>query len=303
MVLVPVLSRVSILFHALRRQTVLSRRFAGADLRFQALRDHWSRGPKPSQRLTRRLSELSPELERIIATKRQHGLYVPLALIDRNGPLLPLIEPFWATKVIPAVEFRPAHRHSLVIIDLEGNVGILKNFLGNVSEFVNELEAALMLHEGRCNVPDVLHVDFDHLHIVYSYVRGRNLRLLLEEAGADVRGLPMPRFILSRRRLEARRIELARQLLPHVIDAATIDRIRDGLVAVHRAGCTLEDIKYGNIIIEEKTGEPIFIDFERALCLKDIPPGLASYIRERDIKKLTWILRADPAIAPNRCLR
>ncbi|KAB0269758.1 hypothetical protein [Microvirga brassicacearum] len=228
---------------------------------------------------------------------------MPLALIDRNGPLLPLIEPFWATKVIPAIEFRPVHRHSLVVVDLEGDVGILKNFLGNVSEFVNELEAALMLHEARCNVPDVLHVDFDRLHIVYSYIRGRNLRLALEEAGADVKGRPMPRFILSRRRLEARRTELARQFLPHVVDAVTIDRIRDGLVAVHRAGCTLEDIKYGNIIIEEKTGEPVFIDFERALCLKDIPAGLASYIRERDIKKLTWILKVDPAVASNRWSR
>jgi tRNA A-37 threonylcarbamoyl transferase component Bud32 len=212
-----------------------------------------------------------------------------LALVDRDGLHLPLVEPFWTTDVVSAAEYRPGYRHNVVIVDFNGDAGILKNFRGKTAEFVNELEAALALHEACCNVPDVLHVDFDQLYIIYSYIQGPNLRVILKSAGADFQRQVRPGFRRAQRRPNVE-VEHNYQILSQVLDQVAIQRIWSGLTAVHDAGFTLEDIKYGNIIIHEKTGTPIFIDFERALSLGKLSPRLAKYMRDKETMKLNWIL-------------
>jgi hypothetical protein len=77
----------------------------------------------------------------------------------------------------------------------------------------------------------------------------------------------------------------ARRVLPQVLDEATREKAANALLAIHRAGYVLQDIKYGNLIIEEGTGTPIFVDFEHALSLKRFGRRTGLYLRDRDSSK------------------
>src|SRR5207253_11523259 len=75
-------------------------------------------------------------------------------------------------------------------------------------------------------------------------------------------------------------------IIENVLDAKTIASVGEGLLAIHRAGYALEDVKYGNVIIETATGIPYFVDCERALPLRQFSPTTATFLRDRDADKL-----------------
>jgi tRNA A-37 threonylcarbamoyl transferase component Bud32 len=304
----PLLHRVLVPVFELQRQLVLPRRYGDVASRFEALRLRFERAPPQKTSRTRALRDVCPELERIVAKRRQPSQVLPLALIDWNGRGLPLLGVFWSNSVIPPIEFHPGDRHSLLFVDFDGDVGVLKSFRKRSAEFVNELETASALHAAGCGVPDILHVDFDRLEIVYSYIAGIPLRAALIGAGADFRGKHKNTLygrLQSRlRRKRVTRAERGRPFVPAVMTRAEIARVGSELAAIHRAGFTLEDIKYGNIIIEDGTGAPIFIDFECAFSFKDLPRGLSTYIRDKDSAKLNAHIGSElPTAAGLRKLR
>jgi tRNA A-37 threonylcarbamoyl transferase component Bud32 len=282
----PLLHRVLVPIFEVQRQLALPRRYGDVASRFEALRLRFERTPSQKTSRTRALRDLSPELESIVAGRRQPNKVVPVALIDRNGPGLPLLGLFWSDSVIPPIDFRPGDRHSLLIVDFDGDVGVLKSFRKRKAEFVNELETASALHATGCGVPDILHVDFGQLEIVYSYIPGVLVREALIRAGADFSARPKDTLYGRLRRKPLVRAERGRPFVSAVMTGAEITRIGSELTAIHRAGFTLEDIKYGNIIIEDKTGAPIFIDFERAFFFKGLSRGLSTYMRDKDSSKL-----------------
>jgi serine/threonine protein kinase len=279
----PVLFRALVPAQEVRRQLVLRRRSQDLERRFSALQERWRTARPATTARTRRLEELSPELDQRLSAHRKAGKHISLALIHRNGPVLPLMEPFWETNSVSAEDFLSANHHNLLIVDLDGYVGVLKNFRKCRSDFVNELEAALSLHAAHCNVPDILQVDFEALQIVYSYIPGTQMRDAILAAGVNINHPWKPPGLLSWRSKDAARMEEARRKVPCL---AEVDAIGDGLNAIHRAGYTFEDVKYGNVIIEQNTGIPIFIDFESASCLNSLSASLSRYMRDRDAKKL-----------------
>ena len=282
----PLLHRVLVPIFEVQRQLALLRRYGDVAPRFEALRLRFERTPSQKTSRTRALRDLSPELESIVAGRRQPNKVVPVALIDRNGPGLPLLGSFWSNSVIPPIDFCPGDRHRLLIVDFDGDVGVLKSFRKRKAEFVNELETASALHAAGCGVPDILHVDFDQLEIVYSYIPGVLVREALIRAGADFKARPKDTLYGRFRRKPLVRAERGKPFVSAVMTGAEITRIGSELTAIHRAGFTLEDIKYGNIIIEDKTGAPIFIDFERAFFFKGLSRGLSTYMRDKDSAKL-----------------
>jgi hypothetical protein len=58
---------------------------------------------------------------------------------------------------------------------------------------------------------------------------------------------------------------------------------------------TLEDVKYGNVIVEARTNTPYFVDCERALPLRQFSPMTATYLRDRDADKLNLLIPAQAA--------
>jgi SAM-dependent methyltransferase len=238
------------------------------------------------------VADLSPELDATCRPLRRTNEEIALADIDQDGLLNPRFLPFWDAPRVDAKGFLPRGRFELTVVDRNGWVGVRKNFRGDKVAFVNELEATLDLKAAGCNVPAIFDVDFERLAITYAYIDGVVVREALAQAGAPIRDRdvtpvrsPIANRILSNR-VYNRRIVAGRSIIENVLDAKTIASVGEGLLAIHRAGYALEDVKYGNVIIETATGIPYFVDCERALPLRQFSPTTATFLRDRDADKL-----------------
>jgi Methyltransferase domain len=276
----------------LRRLQVRRHRQKHLEQRIDLLRSRVSRrdfmagGPKVA------LSDLNPELDEICRPLRRFRQEIPLADIDQDGFLCPRLGKLWDSPRVNADAFLPRARFDLTVVDHDGVIGVRKNFRGDRSAFADELEATLDLGSAGCHVPAILDVDFERPAITFGYINGVVVREALAEAGAPMRDrdvIDSPSKLGNRiqcYRTEEQRIAAGRRLIDGVLDKETIARVADGLLAIHRAQYVLEDIKYGNIIIEAKTKVPYFIDCERALPLRYFSRTIATHFRDRDAAKL-----------------
>ena len=277
--------------HQLQRWQVRRRRQRDLDHRMELLRARIARPflAQDSYRVT--LAELCPELDKICRPLRRPGVEITLADIDQDGFLRPRFERFWAAPCVDADAFLPRSRFELAVVDRDGWVGMRKDFRGSKIAFVNELEAALDLTAAGCHVPAVLGVDFERLSITFAYINGVVVREALAKAGAPMRDRDVrpSRSPLAYRRIQQERRAAGRRLVDKVLDPETIARTGRALLAIHRAGYTLEDVKYGNVIIEGRTNTPYFVDCEGALPLRQFSRMTTIYLRDRDADKLNQL--------------
>jgi hypothetical protein len=281
--------------HHLQRWQVCRRRERDRDHRLELLRARIARRHMMQGGYRIALAELCPELDEACRPLRRPNEEVTLASIDQDGFLCAQFEQFWPAPRVDAEAFLPRERYDLAVVDHEGWVGVCKNFRGSKIAFVNELEAALDLVAAGCDVPAILGVDFERLSITFGYINGVVVREALAQAGAPMRDRDMrpDRAALGDRRIQQERRAAGRRLIDKVLDDETIARIGKALRAIHRAGYALEDVKYGNVIIEARTKTPYFVDFERALPLRQFSPMTATYLRDRDADKLNQLFGTD----------
>jgi hypothetical protein len=274
--------------HQLQCWLVRRRRQRDVDHRLELLRARTAgrRLAQGSYRVA--LAELCPELDDICRPLRRPDEEITLASIDQDGFLRPRFEQFWAAPCVDADAFLPRERFELLVVDRDGWVGVRKNFRGSKIAFVNELEAALDLAAAGCHVPAILSVDFERLSIIFAYVNGVVVREALARAGAPMRDRDVSpgRATFGDHRIQQKRRVAGRRLVDKVFDPEAIARIGKALLAIHRAGYTLEDVKYGNVIIEATTNTPYLVDFEWALPLRRFSRATATYLRDRDSDKL-----------------
>jgi hypothetical protein len=180
-------------------------------------------------------------------------------------------------------------------VDHNGWVGVRKEFRGDKAAFANELEASLDLAEAGCHVPPIFTADFEQLSITFAYIDGSVVRESLAQAGAPLRNRDWrpARTRLGNRWLDRERCVAGRKLVEKVVGRDIAQRVGEELLAIHRAGYTIEDVKYGNIIIEAKTETPYFVDCEQALPLRHVSRAAATYLRDRDAEKLNDLFGTD----------
>jgi tRNA A-37 threonylcarbamoyl transferase component Bud32/SAM-dependent methyltransferase len=291
----PWVHRGAVPVHLLLRWQVRRRRRHDLAHRMELLRARIARRSLPQGSYRVALAELCPELDEICRALRHPNEEITLADIDQDGFLRPRFEQLWAAPCVDANAFLPRGRFELAVVDRDGWIGARKDFRGSKLAFVNELEAALDLAAADCHVPAVLGVDFERLSITFAYINGAVVREALAQAGAPMRDRDLrPRRVpLASRRIEQERRAAGRRLVDRVLDHETIARVGKGLLAIHRAGYTLEDVKYGNIIIEAMTSTPYFVDCELALPLRQFPRTTATYLRDRDAEKLNRLFGTD----------
>jgi tRNA A-37 threonylcarbamoyl transferase component Bud32 len=284
----PLVHRAAGPIHQLQRWRVCRRRQLDLGHRMELLRARIARQFLAQGGYRVALAELCPELNEICRPLRRPNEEITLASIDQDGFLRPRFEQFWAAPSVDADAFLPRDRFELTVVDRDGWVGVRKNFRGGRIAFVNELEAALDLAAAGCNVPAILAVDFERLSITFAYINGVVVREALAQAGAPMRDRDVrpSRAPLAYRRIQQERRAAGRRLVDKVLDCETIARIGKALLAIHRAGYTLEDVKYGNVIIEAMTGTPYFVDCELGLPLRQFSRTTATYLRDRDAEKL-----------------
>jgi hypothetical protein len=229
-----------------------------------------------------RLKDIDPKLESHIARLRQHNRELVIGDFDQDGGILPLFGEMEGVPSIDPAKFLPRTGCPVRLVDLDGRMGVRKEFR-SVGRFVQELEALLHLEIRACPVPQLMNVDWRAKSITTTFVPGDVVRELLAVAGADVRDRDS-KGPYSRTRDKAR-IRNGRELVPAIMSASDVGRVASRLKAIHSAGFVLEDVKFGNIILEKASGEPIFLDLERALPTASLPRWLADYLRQIDLRK------------------
>lgn len=231
------------------------------------------------------LEELDPGLNRRLAPLRKPGLELELADFDQDGGIASRFGGIAGIRTIERAEFMPRRGCPVLLVDLDGRLGVRKEFGSRIGSFILELEALLRLERSGCPVPRIMNVDWRSHLITITFVLGDVVRELLASAGAKIRDRDAPHVPYSRS-VEQERIREGRAFLPAVLSRRQIAQIAEGLASIHSAGFALEDVKFGNIIIEAHSGTPIFVDLERALPVGSLPAFLADYLRQLDLKKL-----------------
>lgn len=229
-----------------------------------------------------RLEELDPKLDEKIASLREPDRELVIADFDQDGGILPRYGNIAGIAAISPREFMTRTGFPVLLVDVNGRLGVRKEFK-NVGSFVQEIEAMIALEARNCPVPQLMNIDWDAHSLTMTFIPGDVVRELLAVAGADIRD--RTRRGPYSRSVDKERIRSGRAVLPKVLSNEAITRIHGALRAIHAEGYVLEDVKFGNIILSEDSGRPIFIDLERALPTASLPSGLVSYLRQIDIDK------------------
>jgi hypothetical protein len=228
------------------------------------------------------VQELDPDLERRVAALRIANQELVLADFDQNGLIASRFGSIAGVTTISHEEFMTRKGFPVLLVDLNGRLGVRKEFR-NRGRFAQELEALLDLEGKDCPVPRLMNVDWEKAALTITFVPGDVVRELLAEAGADIRDRGTDENYS--REIDRRRIRNGRDYVPKVLTKRHVHRLASGLNAIHEAGFVLEDVKFGNIILQAETEEPVFIDLERALPVASLPQPLADHLREVDLRK------------------
>jgi tRNA A-37 threonylcarbamoyl transferase component Bud32 len=238
-----------------------------------------------------KVQQLGLDWDKITSSKnaRQQTHRVELGEIDQDGFLLSKVGKIPNVPSVSKKQFLTRKRFGLQVVAIDGYVCVEKHYKGNKSSFVNEIEAHYHLGRAGCNIPVIIDVDFDNLTLTFSYISGRVLREELAGRGAVVRDRDIeenPGLTRSgKRKLALNRIPECRRVLSEVIDSQFIELIFAELNKIHKARFIWNDIKYGNVIIEEQSGKPYMIDFDWALRFQELGKNAFRILSDRDIEK------------------
>ena len=242
--------------------------------------------------------------------------HVVIANIDQDGFFLSHFGPINGVPCISRENFLPRKWLPIDLVTIDGLVGIRKNYwdqmtnppTGSSSQrkarlknykilFLREIEALYFLTRAGCNVPAIMDVDFKNFSLTFSYIPGKVLREELASSGAILRDRDVDKNLqFNQLPLEARkfkRIEEGRKYLRHSINEEFIENLFDQVRKIHSAGFRINDIKYGNVIIEKKTGNPYLIDFESSENLIGLGHYLARVLYDDDVEKFNLLFGTD----------
>jgi len=242
--------------------------------------------------------------------------HVVIANIDQDGFFLSHFGPINGVPCISRENFLPRKWLPIDLVTIDGLVGIRKNYwdqmtnppTGSSSQrkarlknykilFLREIEALYFLTRAGCNVPTIMDADFKNCSLTFSYIPGKVLREELASSGAILRDRDVDENFqfnqLSPAARRLKRIEEGRKYLQDSINDEFIEKLFDQVRKIHSAGFRINDIKYGNVIIEKKTGNPYLIDFETSENLTGLGHYLARLLYDDDIKKFNLLFGTD----------
>ena len=227
------------------------------------------------------LKDIDPATERRIAPLRQPDRELVVGDFDQDGGIAPRFGRMRNVPSISVTDFMTRTGFPILLVDLNGRLGVRKEFR-RFSAFVQELEALLDLEGSGCSIPRLMNVDWAAHTITITFVPGDVVREMLAEAGADIRDRTLETAYT--RSIDKERIRRGRERVPEVLSDWQVSRIAAALEAIHAAGYALEDVKFGNIILDTQ-GEPVFIDLERAIPVARLPHRIAEHARALDWRK------------------
>lgn len=272
------------------KRTAEKHYFAGRDIQY------WRRNKeellKAGERGYRiRIEELGLSQENLeLLQKTQQQLHeVVIAELDQDGFMLSHFGPMRDAPTVSESQFIARNRLKLALVAVDGYAGVRKDYRGNKLSFVNEIKALHRLGLAGSNVPAIIDIDFDGLTLTLSYVLGPVLREELAKRGAVLRDRDVdsnPHFVhLRAKERWLRRIQEGKRVLFDVVDARFIEDLFFQLKKIHASGFIWNDIKYGNVIIEKRSGEPYLIDFESARYCPELGKSAFQILCNQNIER------------------
>ena len=220
--------------------------------------------------------------------EKQQAAPVVIAQIDQDGFLLSNFGDIQKAPVVEQAQFLPRKRFGLNVVAIGDYIGVRKHYAGRKAAFVRELQALHKLTLAGCNVPAIMDVDFDNLTLTIAYIQGAVIREELAKRGAvlrdrDVENNPAYAGLSAKQRL-LKRIEQGKRFLYDVVDNKQVEDLFESIRKIHNAGFVLKDIKYGNIIIQERSDKLFLIDFDYARNYTGLGKNALRILQDRDIE-------------------
>ena len=213
---------------------------------------------------------------------------ITIAEIDHDGLLLSHFGPIDDADLTTAENYVKHQTNKLSLIEFNGYVGVKKDFKENKLSFVKEIKALHHLGLNSFNVPAILDIDFDNLTLTTSYIKGDILRMKLIKKGAKL----LSRDLISNKdywnhsneERDLIRIKEGKKFLFDVVDKNFIKELLSDIIRINSSSLILNDIKYGNIVIEKNSGKPFWIDFESSDYYPHLCNKLMNLINHDDIE-------------------
>jgi hypothetical protein len=207
-----------------------------------------------------------------------------LGEFDQDGYILPNLESINSIPIVEKEHFLPRKKFKIYLISRYGIVGVKKYYNGNIFRFINELKAYSRLLGKNINIPLIMDIDFELLSITSSFIQGPTVRESLYNIGAvfmdrDVEANPELRTSSDNNRWGIR-TENKSASLYRVVDSQFVEDIFYQIKKIHDHDIYINDVKYGNIIIEIFSKKPYFIDFETSRDLSMFGPFVKKIIKE-----------------------
>jgi tRNA A-37 threonylcarbamoyl transferase component Bud32 len=211
-----------------------------------------------------------------------------LGEFDQDGYILPNQVSIDSLPVVDDEHFLPRKKFKIYLISRFGIIGVKKYFDRNTFRFVNELKAYLRLLGKNINIPSIMDVDFDYLSITFSFINGPTVRESLYNIGAviidhDVEARPELYTYPDENRWLIQTEDKSASLY-RVVDAQFVENIFQQVTKIHNCDIYINDVKYGNVIIEKSSKEPYFIDFETSRDLSIFGPYIRKIMKDHETK-------------------
>jgi len=189
-----------------------------------------------------------------------------LGEFDQDGYILPNRVSIDSLPVIDEEHFLPRKKFKIYLVATYGFLGVRKHYNGNVFRFISELQAYSKLQGRNINIPSIIDVDFNHLSVTFSYIKGPTIRESLYNIGAVIIDREMKTHPELYKYPDKNRwliqSENKSASLYTVVDTQFVKKLFQEIQKIHDGDIYINDVKYGNIIIESSSGNPYLIDFE-----------------------------------------
>jgi len=210
-----------------------------------------------------------------------------IADVDHDGYFLSYIGELHDMPTVTKEKFKVRRRSDLFLVDSSGWTGLRKDYRGRFWAFICELRALHVLAEADIHIPAVMNINFETPSLTVSYIHGKNLAEELAKRGVMIRNRdfmdnPEYRTMHNKERWK-RAVEAARDVIYEVIDNKFVDELLEQMAKMHQHRICWNDIKYGNIMIEQNTGKPFLIDFDHAGYYPHASDWIFKQLSSRDL--------------------
>ena len=198
----------------------------------------------------------------------KHKSEVILAKIDQDGFIERLFKGLNFSLVCKKSTYTKRINNEIKIVVLRDEVLAIRKKYSSHQNFMMEAECLNLLRRNML-VPKLLRIDYRNLVSYLSFIPGDNLRLELYSKGAKIID-SSPSDDLSKRQKWIFRLFEGRKILNNVSYNEVMKKILREYINIKKMGIEVNDIKYGNLIINRSLGTVHFIDFDRSFYLPKV---------------------------------